>query len=32
VGDFWSKAIAEEGSPDQLADDLLTLLLPLLEN
>lgn len=32
VGDFWSKAIAEEGSPDQLADDLLTQLLPLLEN
>ncbi len=31
VGDFWSKAIAGEGTPDQLADDLMTQLVPLLK-
>lgn len=32
VGDYWSKAIAEEGTPNALADDLMTQLLPLLKN
>jgi ABC-type glycerol-3-phosphate transport system substrate-binding protein len=32
VGDFWSKAIAGEGTPDQLADDLMTQLQPLLQD
>ena len=31
VGDFWSKAVAGDGSPQQLADDLLTQLVPLLK-
>lgn len=31
VGDFWSKAIAGEGTPDELADQLLEQLLPLLK-
>ncbi|WP_395244074.1 extracellular solute-binding protein [Agromyces sp. MMS24-K17] len=31
VGNYWSKAIAGDGSPDQLADELLDQLVPLLK-
>ncbi|WP_457098880.1 sugar ABC transporter substrate-binding protein [Microbacterium sp. P5_E9] len=31
VGDYWSKAIASEGTPDGLADELMTQLVPLLK-
>jgi len=31
MGDYWSKAIAKSGSPDQLADELMTQLTPLLQ-
>jgi len=31
VGDFWSKAVASDGAPAQLADDLMTQLVPLLK-
>ncbi len=31
VGDYWSKAVAGDGAPDQLADDLLSQLVPLLK-
>lgn len=31
VGDFWSKAVAGDGAPEQLADDLMTQLVPLLK-
>lgn len=31
VGDYWSKAIAGDGTPDQLADDLIAQLDPLLK-
>ncbi|GAA5202665.1 sugar ABC transporter substrate-binding protein [Microbacterium jejuense] len=32
MGDYWSKAIAGEGSPDDLADQLMTQLTPLLKD
>jgi maltose-binding protein MalE len=32
VGDYWSKAVAGEGTPDALADELMDQLVPLLEN
>lgn len=31
VGDYWSRAVAGDGTPEQLADDLIAQLLPLLE-
>ena len=31
VGDYWSRAVANDGTPQQLADDLIAQLLPLLK-
>lgn len=31
VGDYWSRAVAGDGAPQQLADDLVTALVPLLK-
>ena len=31
VGNYWSKAVAGDGKPDQLADDLIKQLVPLLK-